>query len=294
MLKIVAFGRIGILGVGLGVGAALASMPGVASADPAPDPNLVSSIDVSPLVQGGLSAISVDPTSNIAISIDGFTLLQEGTASATSGSGDFAIAFGDGSSATATGGVGDYASAYGTDATAFAGDGNFDYASANSVLSTTGGTATASGGNFDVAQEGGLNGVATAGNGSFDSAYALTGASGTAIAEFGNGDSATNIADGTSIAGGTSDSLLGNYDIAENLGSLSQRHRRVERYRGRQLRRCRHLGSRHWRCDRDRNEFPGLYFTWLVLTSPPSCDAPQQEPRHLVLTRSTRRSRDVR
>ena len=30
------------------------------------------------------------------------------------------------------------------------------------------------------------------------------------------------IADGTSIAGGTSDSLLGNYDIAENLGSLSQ------------------------------------------------------------------------
>ena len=73
-----------------------------------------------------------------------------------------------------------------------------------------------------MAQEGGLNGVATAGNGSFDSAYALTGASGTAIAEFGNGDSATNIGDGLASAGGTSESLLGNYDIAENFGSLMQ------------------------------------------------------------------------
>jgi hypothetical protein len=43
MVNIVAIGRIGILGVGLGIGAALASMPGIAAADPTPDP--FSSID---------------------------------------------------------------------------------------------------------------------------------------------------------------------------------------------------------------------------------------------------------
>jgi len=90
------------------------------------------------------------------------------------------------------------------------------------VFSTTGGSATAGDGNFDVAHEGGLNGVALAGNGSFDSAYDLTGASGHAIAELGNGDSAINIGDGLASAGGTSESssIPGNYDIAENFGSL--------------------------------------------------------------------------
>jgi hypothetical protein len=218
MLNILAIGRIGIIGVGLSVGGALAAMPGVASADPTTDPNILSVIDPSALVQDVFPA--ADPAPNIAISIDGLTLLQDGTASATSGTGDFAIAIGNDASATAIGGVGNMASAYGTDATATATDGNFNFASANSVFSTTGGTATAGGGNFDVAQEGGLNGVAEAENGSFDSAYALTGASGTAIAEFGNGDVATNIGDGFTQAGGTSDSLLGNADFAENLGSL--------------------------------------------------------------------------
>jgi hypothetical protein len=217
MVSIIAIGRIGIFGAGLGIGATLALGPGIAAADPAPDPNIYGAIDPS-LVQDALPA--ADPTSNIAISIDGFTLLHEGTATATSGSGDFAIAVGNDSSATATGGVGDYASSSGADATAFAGDGNFNTATADSVFSTTGGTATAEGGNFDVAHEGGLNGVATAGNGSFDSAYALTGASGTAIAEFGNGDSATNIGDGLASAGGTGATLLGNADIADNFGSL--------------------------------------------------------------------------
>jgi hypothetical protein len=219
MVNIIAIGRIGILGAGLGIGATLALGPAIAAADPTPDPNIVSAIDPSMAQDVFPAAI---PTPNIAISIDGFTLLQEGTATATSGSGDFAIAVGNDATATATGGTGDFASAYGTDATATATDGNFNFASANSVFSTTGGTATAGDGNFDVAQEGGLNGVATADNGSFDSAYALTGASGTAIAQFGNGDSATNIGDGLASAGGTSGSLLGNYDFATNLGSLSE------------------------------------------------------------------------
>ena len=218
MSNIVAVGRISLLGLGLSVGAALASIPGIAAADPSPDPNVLGSIDVPAL----FAAPAADPGLNIAISIDGFTLLQDGTASATSGSGDFAIAVGDGASATATGGVGDFASASGADTTAFAGDGNFNIATASSVFSTSGGIATAGDGNFDVANEGGLAGVATAKNGSFDSAYALTGNGGTAVAEFGNGDSATNIGDGFASAGGTSDSLLGNVDIADNFGSLMQ------------------------------------------------------------------------
>jgi hypothetical protein len=218
MLNIVALGRIGILGVGLGVGAAVASLPGIASADPTPDPNIFSSIDVSSLLQDIFPATAADP-SNIAISVDGFSLLQEGTATANSGSGDFAIAVGNDASATATGGFGDMASASGTDATASATDGNFNFASASSVFSTTGGTATAGNGSFDVAEEGGLNGTATADNGSFDGAFALTGASGTAIAQFGNGDFANTTGDGFSSAGGTSE-FIGNADYAANLGSL--------------------------------------------------------------------------
>jgi hypothetical protein len=219
MVNIVAIRRIGILGVGLGIGAALASMPGIAAADPTPDPNIFGAIDPS-LLQDAFPAAGP----NIAISVDGVSLLQEGSATAHSGTGgDLAIAFGANSSATATGGIFDVASASGTDATATATGGNFDLATANSVFSTTGGTATAGeGGSFDVAQEGGLNGVATADHGSFDSAFALTGASGSAVAQFGNGDFATNIGDGSASAGGTSASLLGNFDIADNFGSLSE------------------------------------------------------------------------
>ena len=212
MVNIIAIGRIGVLGVGLGIGAALAATPGIAAADPTPD---YGAIDASVLQD----ALPAAPT-NIAISIDGFNLLESGTASATSGQGDFAIAFGADSNATATDGFGNYASASGTDANATATDGNFDVAMANSVFSTTGGTATAENGNFDVAQEGGLNGDATAGNGSFDSAYALTGASGSASAEFGSGDSATDIGDGVANAGGNT-SFTGNADIADNFGVLN-------------------------------------------------------------------------
>lgn len=64
--------------------------------------------------------------------------------------------------------------------------------------------------------------MATATNGSFDRAFSLTGASGTAVAEFGNGDSATNIGDGFASAGGMSSSLLGNADIADNFGGLME------------------------------------------------------------------------
>jgi hypothetical protein len=67
-------GRLGMLAVGLGMGAAVASTPGIASADP----------------------FSFD-FNDIAISFDGTSLLQEGTASAHSGTaGEFNFAFADG------------------------------------------------------------------------------------------------------------------------------------------------------------------------------------------------------
>jgi hypothetical protein len=217
MVNIIAIGRIGVLGVGLGIGAALASMPGIAAADPTPDPNIYGAVDASVLQDAFPAA---DPSTNIAISVDGVSLLHVGTAAAHSGSGDFAIAVGNDASASATGGVGDMASAAGPDSTATVTGGNFDVASDNSGLGTAGGQATVTGGNFDMASASGLNGTATAGNGSFDSAYALTGNSGSAVAEFGNGDVATDIGDGSASAGGTSDSLLGNFDYATNLGTL--------------------------------------------------------------------------
>jgi hypothetical protein len=80
--------RLGMLAVGLGIGATVASTPGIASAD---------SLDFQ-------------------ISIDGYDLLPtaDNSATATSGMGDFAIAFGAGATATATGGTGDFAMADGS------------------------------------------------------------------------------------------------------------------------------------------------------------------------------------
>ncbi|MGH3971299.1 MAG: hypothetical protein ACRDTV_25160, partial [Mycobacterium sp.] len=93
--------QVGGLAVGLGIGAAVAATPWVASADGGsgqPDPSIAA--DVALLMPAG-PAITPD----LAISVDGFTLFQEGTATATSDPGDIAIAFGDGSTATAQGGV---------------------------------------------------------------------------------------------------------------------------------------------------------------------------------------------
>jgi hypothetical protein len=106
-----------MLAVGLGVGAAWAHMP-VASADTTTDPiSWLSGLDVAP----ASSDIVVEP--NLAISFDGMSLLQEGTATATTESGQFglAIAYGADSTAIAEGGTGNYALADGTDALAKAG-----------------------------------------------------------------------------------------------------------------------------------------------------------------------------
>jgi hypothetical protein len=117
-----ALGRLGMLAVGLGISGALASIPAIATADSS---DWLAALDGS---LGGLAAPadsldSLFPDLDVAISYNGATLFQEGSASAssgTAGSDNFAIAYGAGSSATATG-SGNYAAVYGGDSSAVAG-----------------------------------------------------------------------------------------------------------------------------------------------------------------------------
>jgi hypothetical protein len=126
-----------MLAVGLGVGAAWAHMP-VASADTSTDSlSWLSGLDLP-------SALAAPSTTNLAISFDGYTLLQEGNATATTVSGQFgfAIADGNGATAVAEGGTGNYALADGTDALAKAGsltaDSGYNYDSAIDIGNNTG------------------------------------------------------------------------------------------------------------------------------------------------------------
>jgi hypothetical protein len=224
--------RLGMLAVGLGIGAAVAHTP-VASADTSTD--WLSSID-SLLTGGGLSALSDPSGLNLAISFDGMSLVSDGSAVAHSGTGDIAIAYGADSTANAEGGTGDSALADGTNALANAGSltgtgDNYDsavdignntrdaattgapdgaYAGGGSLI---GGTDSATSSN-DTAIDIGNNGVSTdtsfPGDGGNTGAFAgdgqLIGASGA-----GNGDTAINLGndngfgDGPAAVDGTSD-----------------------------------------------------------------------------------------
>jgi len=187
MRRTKAMGRLGGLAIGLGIGAALAGAAGVASADPLPpfDPN------------------------DFAISIDGFTLFQTGSATATSGMGDFAIADGANSLAKAVGGFGDFASADGAHAVAFAGD-------------------TTPGSNFDFASVVGNNSDASVRFGSFDFASVVGNGSGGSAglgelntpANFANFDSAFVLGD-NSVSGANlgSNNLAFVFDPFGSLGS---------------------------------------------------------------------------
>lgn len=113
-----AWTRLAMLAVGLGIGGALAATPGMASADSSSD--WLSAVD-SLLGGGALSAADTTPALNLAISFDGITLFQDGTAYAHSGTnGDIAIANGAGANAYAFG-TDNYASVDGTGSTAVAG-----------------------------------------------------------------------------------------------------------------------------------------------------------------------------
>jgi hypothetical protein len=193
--------RIAGLAIGLGIGAALAATPGVASADPQSPlvPDVAASVDG---LTGTLGTAAVDPVSlpglNVAISMDGMTFFQEGTAIALSGTGnDIAIAIGPesyandvlggdstalavgaGSTALANLGSNDTATAYGTDASAVASVGNHDTATAL-------GTDTivfAEFGNNDTATALGTDSTATAGGIESPQGVEMPGDADTAIA----------------------------------------------------------------------------------------------------------------
>lgn len=177
-------GRLSLLTIGLGIGAAVAAAPGIASADVfAPfDPN------------------------NFAISFDGITLFQIGTAHASSGLGDFAIADGAGSDASAFGGLFDFASADGAGSVAIAGQGD------------PGET-----GSFDSASAVGIDSRAEAGlTGSFDSASSTGNGSFALAGFFGSGDSASAVGnDALAEAGVGTAAAPANFDFASDWGTLT-------------------------------------------------------------------------
>ncbi|WIM88138.1 hypothetical protein PT015_01015 [Candidatus Mycobacterium wuenschmannii] len=103
------FSRFGIAAVGLGIGAAMASMP-AATADSVGTADIGAYLpDFGALAAASAAAVS-PPTlpadfSNYAISISGIPLYQSGTAFAVSSFGNVAIAHGAGTDATAYGGL---------------------------------------------------------------------------------------------------------------------------------------------------------------------------------------------
>jgi hypothetical protein len=223
-------GRLGMLAVGMSIGAALASTPQVASADSSTDPSSWLDQMVS-----GLSLPAADAASplDIQISISGYDLFPtvDNTATATSGFGNFAIAIGDGANADADGGLFNFAFADGTNTFADTPVGaDLDFALAGG----TGSSANIGlGADLDVAFADGAGSSANVGLGAnLDNAIALgTGsaaivgvgsslnsafADGTgsdAIAGAGNGDLATAIGTGS-----TAITVLGNGDLASATG----------------------------------------------------------------------------
>ncbi|HXO79342.1 MAG TPA: hypothetical protein VN856_05565 [Mycobacterium sp.] len=228
------FARLGMLAVGLGIGAAWAHNP-VAAADSSSD--WLSSIDG--LLTGALPA--ADPSGlNLAISFDGMSLLQDGNASATTVSGEYglAIAYGDGASATAEGGTGNYALADGTNAEAAAGGaagstgdnfnsaidignngdavsvGNLNgaYAGAGSLLGNEGGTG---GGSFNTAIDIGNNASGTFGDGAHAGAGGLAG-----LGDDGNHDFAIDFGNNSSGSFQGAEALGGDYNSGSYFGNI--------------------------------------------------------------------------
>jgi hypothetical protein len=202
-------GRLGLLTVGVGIGAAVAQTP-IASADSPTD--WLSSIDS---LAG--AALPAAPSSglDLAISFDGYSLFHDGSAVADTGLAgngnfDFAIAYGDGAIANAYGGIGDYALAEGTNAFSNAGGGtgaNFDNAIdiGNNDVPSSVYTDGAFAGDAD------LVGNTSGGTGSYDTAIDIGNNSGYDAAWAGNSD----------LNGGT-DGGTGSGDTAIDIGNNSE------------------------------------------------------------------------
>jgi hypothetical protein len=208
--------RLGMLAVGLGIGAAVAQTP-VASADTSTD--WLSSLDS--LLTGALPAAA--PSGDLAISFDGMSLVTSDTATATTVAGQFglAIAEGDGAKAVAEGGTGDYALADGTNALANAGD------SAAGATGSNFDSAIDIGSNPDPSSIVGFPDGAFAGNGSLIGGTDVgTSSNDTAIDIGSNGvDSGAPLDGGNSGAFAGAGQLIGasgdgNGDTAINFGNL--------------------------------------------------------------------------
>jgi hypothetical protein len=193
-------GRLGGLALGLGIGAAVAATPGVASADPSIDP--FSSIDQ---LLGGLAVPAADPAQalDIQVSISGLDLFPTAgnTAIADAGPGSIAIAIGAGSFAD-TGTFGDVAFADGANSTA-------------ETLGLVGG--------LDSALVFGANSTAEAGGliGSLDSALVF-GANSTAVAGglAGGLDSALVFGANSTAEAGNPAGSSGFFDLAAAFGDM--------------------------------------------------------------------------
>ena len=228
MVHVHGLGRLGLLAVGLGIGAAVAHSP-VAAADSSSD--LLSSVDS---LLGGLSVPAGTASSglDIQISIDGTDLFSttDNSATATSGQGDIAIAIGDGANANANGGSGDFAFADGSDASANAGglssDTGADDDTAIDIGTNNGSDNGAFAGNSDLigATDGGTGSGDTAidigtNNGSLDGSIAGAGG---LFGGVGNGDhdTAIDVGNNTGLHGGA-DAYDGNGNYASESGTTT-------------------------------------------------------------------------
>jgi hypothetical protein len=179
------------------------------------------------------------PARNLAISVGGATLLQSGSATASSGLGDIAIAFGANSNATATGGFLNTATAFGAHSTAVSQGGFDNLATAmgtNSSAQTSAGhfaeasafgtnsAAATSQGYLNSARAFGTNAAASAGGGNTDTATAL-GNNSTAQALNGTSNFADALGAGsTASCGGTSPTAPGSFTVASVVGTNSTAH----------------------------------------------------------------------
>jgi hypothetical protein len=228
------FDRLRMLAFGLGVGAAVASGSAVAGAD--------SSTDWLGSVDGLLSGTALPASSSgldLAISYDGYTLIQEGTATAHTATGEYgvAIAEGSGAYAYAGGGIGDLAEAEGINGHAIAGGApgdtgaNFDSAIdiGNNELPSTGAANGAYAGNGDLGGGSGTGSYDTAidignnangaGGGGNEGAFAGAGGLG-GVAGDGNHDTAIDIGNNSGLFDGA-DALGGSNNFASQAGTIT-------------------------------------------------------------------------
>jgi hypothetical protein len=155
------FSRLAGIAVGLGIAAAFAAAPGVASAD-----DMQISIDGMDLFPAtGNTAIAESGMGDIAMAFGNDSFACAGCADSP-GTLDFAFASGTGSSADSGFGQFDNAMASGTNSLSDAGAGNFDTAIANGVNSFANATGVnpMALGNYDFADAWGTNANAEAGS----------------------------------------------------------------------------------------------------------------------------------